>query len=113
MIRPGRVGSPMIRRSISLPNDLSRRGFLAGATGAAAGWAPRLTAQCAGESTVSNLAQMVDTRLMQDMAAYRIPSVSYAVLGCQGIRVARALGVLRAGQNVAATRNTLFQAASI
>jgi CubicO group peptidase (beta-lactamase class C family) len=113
MIRSSRTATPILQRAASNPGFLNRRGFLAGAISATASWAPQLTAQCAGESTVSNLAQMVDTRLMQDVAAYRIPSVSYAVLGCQGIRVARALGVLRAGQNVAATRNTLFQAASI
>jgi len=103
----------MIQRSTSLPADLSRRGFLAGAIAAATGRAQPAAPQCADDNTIADLARMVDARFMQDMAAYRIPSVSYAVMGCERIRVARALGVLRVGQNAAATPNTLFQAASI
>jgi CubicO group peptidase (beta-lactamase class C family) len=105
----------MIRRSASDPNPpvLSRRGFLAGAIGVTIGWPAWADAQRADDASIAQVVRSVDSIFAQGMGAYKIPSVSYAVMGAQGIRVAKALGALRAGGTTSATTQTLFQAASI
>ncbi len=105
----------VVWRSPSDPNraGFDRRAFLAGMIGGGLTGPSRAAAQCADDRAIAGVTQMLDAALLRDMAAYKIPSVSYAVIGCQRIRATRALGVLRAGQNTAATPNSLFQAASI
>ena len=88
---------------------IARRGFLATTMALPV----VCLAQCADDQTIEDVAEKVDAGLHEGMERWKVPSASYAIFGCNKVRIARAHGVARGGIKRAPDIRTLYQAASI